>query len=127
MSNHGKFWWNELVAKDVEASKSFYKDVVGWEYDAMPMPGGSYTLAKAPNAEGPSAGMFQMPGEWGDMPPHWVAYICVDDVDDAAAKAEAAGGTVLEKPFDVEGVGPIAIIADPGGARIGVMTPADSA
>lgn len=41
MSNHGKFWWNELVAKDVEASKSFYKDVVGWEYDAMPMPGGS--------------------------------------------------------------------------------------
>ena len=114
-----------MVSKDVETSKAFYKDVIGWDYDPMPMPNGTYNIAKAPGAETPSGGMFQMPDEWGDMPPHWVAYICVDDVDAAVGKTEASGGSVLEKPFDVPGIGRIAIIADPGGARIGVMTPAD--
>ncbi|MDA0262087.1 MAG: VOC family protein [Proteobacteria bacterium] len=127
MSNHGKIWWNELVAKDLDASQSFYQEVIGWEYEAIPMSEGSYAVAKAPGGEGPSAGMFLMPAEWGDMPPHWVAYICVDDVDATAAKVEASGGTLLEKPFTVEGVGRIAILADPGGARIGLMTPADQA
>ena len=126
MSKHGVFWWNELVAKDVEASKAFYKQVIGWDYEVMPMPnGGSYSMAKVPGAEMPSGGMFQMPDEWGEMAPHWVAYICVESVDDAVAKAEAAGGKVLEKPFDVPGVGRIAVLADTDGVRIGVMTPAN--
>ena len=74
ISNHGKFWWKELATKDVEASKAFYKGVIGWEYEALPTLGAAYALAKAPGAEGPSAGMLQMPTEWGDVSPHWVAY-----------------------------------------------------
>ena len=71
ISNHGKFWWKELATKDVEASKAFYKGVIGWEYEALPTLGAAYALAKAPGAEGPSAGMLQMPTEWGDVSPHW--------------------------------------------------------
>ena len=56
-----------------------------------------------------------MPAEWGDMAPHWVAYICVDDVDTAVANAEAGDGTILEKPFGVGNVGRIAVIAVPVG------------
>ena len=50
MSNHGKFWWNALATKDVEASKAFYKGIIGWEYDSLPMPGGAHALARAPGA-----------------------------------------------------------------------------
>ena len=125
MSNHGKFWWNELVSRDVEASRAFYREVIGWQYDDVPMPGGTYTLAKGPGAEAPLGGMHQMPAEWGEAPSQWIAYIAVDDVDAAVAKAEAAGGIVHGQPFDVPDVGRIAILGDPQGTRIGIIAPAD--
>ena len=40
------------------------------------------------------------------------------------SRVQAAGGAVLRAPFDVPGVGRICIITDPGGARLGLMTPA---
>jgi predicted enzyme related to lactoylglutathione lyase len=52
-----------------------------------------------------------------------MAYVTVDDVDAAAAKVKSLGGTVLQEPFDLEGVGRICMIADPGGARLGLITP----
>jgi predicted enzyme related to lactoylglutathione lyase len=57
------------------------------------------------------------------MPPHWMTYVAVDDVDGAVRTTREAGGTVHREPFDVEGVGRIAIIADPTGAVLGIMTP----
>ena len=57
-------------------------------------------------------------------PPHWMSYLAVDDVDARVAKAKAAGGAVLHEPFDVPGVGRIAILRDGGNAVIGWITPA---
>ena len=42
-------------------------------------------------------------------------------MDAAVAKVAGAGGKVLQEPFDVEGVGRIAIVADPDGAVVGLM------
>ena len=61
-----------------------------------------------------------------DAPPHWMTYIAVDDIDKVAAEAPGLGGTVMRAPFDVPGVGRIAIMREPGGAGIGWMTPASS-
>ena len=58
------------------------------------------------------------------MPEFWMAYIAVDDVDKRVAKAKKAGATIVREPFDVPGVGRIAILKQPGGAGIGWMTPA---
>jgi hypothetical protein len=41
------------------------------------------------------------------------------------AALKEAGGSVMRDPFDVPEVGRIAIVADPGGAAQGWMTPAD--
>jgi predicted enzyme related to lactoylglutathione lyase len=45
MAAHGHFHWNELLTKDVERAKRFYSDTIGWTYEGMPMPGGSYWIA----------------------------------------------------------------------------------
>ena len=55
-------------------------------------------------------------------PPHWFAYLEVDDVDDRVDEIKENGGRVLQEPFDIEGVGRIAILADSTGALIGWMT-----
>ena len=120
MSTHGKFHWNELLSGDVERCKAFFSAVCGWTYDDVPMPNFTYTVAKSGDK---IAGGIMDKSKTGEptMPSHWMAYIGVDDVDAAAAKVAGAGGKVLQEPFDVEGVGRIAIIADPDGAVVGLM------
>ena len=61
-----------------------------------------------------------------DIPSHWMSYVHVADVDAAVAKVAKAGGEVLKPCFDVPGVGRIAIVEDPTGAVIGIMTAAPS-
>lgn len=126
MEMHGMFHWNELMTGDVDKSKSFYTAVCGWTYEEMPMPEGTYTLAKS--GDNIVGGIMDKAGtQMPDMPSNWGAYIAIDDPDAACAKVEGAGGKVIAPCFDVEGVGRIAIIQDPDGALIGIMKPADNA
>ena len=79
----------------------------------------------AMDGDQPVAGVMAMPSNLPPgTPPHWMSYLAVDDVDARVAKAKAAGGTILHEPFDVPGVGRIAILKDGGNAAIGWMTPA---
>ena len=58
-----------------------------------------------------------------NVPPHWFTYIAVDDVDAAVAATRTAGGRVIKEVFEVPDTGRIAIITDPTGAALGIMTP----
>jgi predicted enzyme related to lactoylglutathione lyase len=60
------------------------------------------------------------------MPEQWVPYLAVDRIDARYETALAAGATPMRPPFDVPGVGRIAILREPGGAVVGWMTPASS-
>lgn len=125
MDQHGRFYWNELMTHDAEAAKRFYGGVLGWTFEAMPMPDGTYWIAKM--GDKPVGGMFPMSGPHFDrVPEHWVPYIAVDDVDARLKKAIAAGAVAMREPFEVPGVGRIAIIKDPSGAVSGWMTPASA-
>src|SRR2546430_14932003 len=46
MWSHGSFYWNELMTRNVELAKRFYSSSIGWTFEAMPMPNGTYWLAK---------------------------------------------------------------------------------
>ena len=120
---HGAIHWSELATSDVHGAKSFFQTVAGWEIAEMPMPDGTYYVCSASGR--PVAGIMSLDMIEGDgMPPCWTTYIAVDDVDKAVGQTEAGGGTVMRAPFDVPNVGRIAIIADPAGAVVGLITPA---
>lgn len=121
--SHGTFYWNERTARDVEGVKTFYTDTMGWTFDAMPMPGGTYWVAKMGGER--VGGIFDISGhEYDSVPEGWMSYLSVDDVDARVAKAVRAGAKIMKPPFDVPGVGRIAILLEQGGAGIGWMTPA---
>ena len=123
--SHGTFHWNELMTWNVEQAKSFYADTLGWTYDAMPMEEGTYWIMKSGDTV--VGGMFQLTKpQFEGVPEGWMAYIAVDDIDARVAKATAAGAALMRPPFDIPGVGRIAIMREPGGAGIGWMTPASS-
>lgn len=123
MAEHGNFHWNELNTWDVERAKRFYADTIGWTFEGMPMPGGTYWVANAGGK--PVGGIFDMAmmGLPREIPEHWLAYLSVDDVDQRVEKAKNAGATIMREPFDVPEVGRIAILKEPGGAVVGWIAP----
>lgn len=121
--SHGKFYWNELMSRDVERDKKFYADTLGWSFEGMPMPDGTYWVAKM--GEQYIGGLFPLTSpQYDGVPVGWMSYIAVDDVDARVKKAQSLGATLMKPIFDVPGVGRIAVLREPGGAAIGWMTPA---
>lgn len=124
--NHGRVWWSELWTRDPGAARDYYGNLLGWTFAEMPTGDGPYVVASR-NGE-MAAGIMDVTGMPGmdDTPPHWFTYLAVDDVDAAVALTKAAGGQVLRDPWDVPGVGRIAIVTDPTGAPVGIMTPPEA-
>lgn len=124
MAEHGHFYWNELMTRDVERAKTFFGKTVGWTFEEMRIEGNPpYTVIR--DGEKTVGGIFDINGErFEGVPENWMSYIAVDDVDKRVEMAKQTGGTVMQEPFDVRGIGRIAIVADPGGAVLGWMTPA---
>ena len=125
MTAHGAFHWNELMTRDVKKAKDFYKKTLGWTYEDMPMGDmyGTYTIAKSGGQM--VGGMFKMEGPmFKDTPDGWFTYIAVDDLPKRLKKVKEAGGKVVREPWDVPGVGKIAIVTDAVGAIHGWMVPA---
>ncbi len=123
--SHGSFYWNELMTRDAEKAKNFYASTIGWTFEAMPMPDGTYWVAKSGDV--PVGGLFPLSSpQFDGVPESWMSYLAVDDIDARVKKAQAAGATLMRPIFDVRDVGRIAILKEPGGAGIGWMTPAKS-
>jgi len=120
---HGKFVWNELNTRDIESAKRFLSTTLGWTFESMPIPVGTYWIAK--KREERIGGLYDMNGDahCKDVPEHWLSYIAVDNVDERYKKALAAGAKEGRAPFDIPNVGRIAILQQPGGAMIGWITP----
>jgi predicted enzyme related to lactoylglutathione lyase len=120
---HGHFYWNELMTRDAERDKKFYADALGWSFEGMPMPDGTYWVAKVGDV--PVGGLFPISApQFAGVPEGWMGYIAVDDVDARVKKAQTLGAKLMKPIFDVPGVGRIAVLMEPGGAGIGWMTPA---
>jgi len=123
MTPHGFFHWNELATKDVEAAKKFFGETVGWTFSGMEMENGMYWVAM--DGDKPIGGIMAMEGpHFEGQSPHWTSYLSVDDVDARIEKTTANGGEVVMPAFDVPHVGRIAMIKDPTGAKLGIITPA---
>ena len=120
MPVNGDFCWNELATTDAEAAKKFYGELFGWQYKAGDVGGAAYNEIMV--AGRPAGGIHQMGAEFGgEMPPHWMPYVAVDDVDAAARRAEELGGDVCVPPTDIPTVGRFSVINDPTGAAISII------
>ena len=129
-TQHGTFSWNELMTTDVEAAKEFYAKTIGWtSHDVQmgdptsPAKAGepTYTLWTVGDKEVGGAMKLEGPG-MENLPPHWMSYVGVKDVDKVVEKIIAHGGKVMVGPLDVESIGRFYIIADPQGAVLGLGT-----
>jgi len=107
----GALVWNELASPDLESSKTFYGGLFGWEiapFEGSPTP---YLAIKNGDANNGGMRPLDPPG----MPPHWLAYFGVEEIDAALAKAKELGGEVLAGPIDIQ-MAKLGVVRDPQGA-----------
>jgi predicted enzyme related to lactoylglutathione lyase len=123
MTPHGHFNWNELVTRDAERAKQFYREQIGWDYEARPLAsGGTYWVATMDGK--PVGGIYEVSGpEFESMLDNWMPYLAVDDVGARVEKAVAAGAKLMKPIFEIPNVGRVAILMLPGGAAMGWITP----
>lgn len=119
---HGTPIWYELLTADRVKAIDFYEKVVGWKVGPKPDDGPmDYRMIET--ASGPVGGLMELPPDMlaGGAKPGWLFYIGVDDVDATVAAITQRGGSVHRPPIDMEGVGRMAMVADPQGIPFYVM------
>jgi uncharacterized protein len=107
------FFWYDVMTTDPEAAESFYRDVVGWDVQDSGASTPGYTLFTV-SGRG-VAGLMAIPEDArkSGVPPTWMGYIHVDDVDDMATRITQEGGKLLKGPVDVPGIIRFAVVSDP--------------
>lgn len=119
----GDFIWHDLAAADTAAALDFYHAVFGWTATTGHANGGQFIrLQSAGHDVGSMYALSRTEREHG-VPSHWTPYVCVADIEAVTRSVEAAGGVALVRPFEVEGVARIALIADTLGSVMGLWEP----
>ena len=80
----------ELATTDLKKAKEFYSGLFGWTFTDNDMGAMGVYSTFAPDS-GPMGGAYSMPG----MPPGWMAYVGVDDIDEATAKAKDSANSPM--------------------------------
>lgn len=104
----------DIPADDIERAKRFYHAVAGWE--AAPVEGfpGYHMFRTGPQSGG---GI----GQRGQTAPDVLRiYITVDSLEEAVAAAEKEGGSVVQPPTDIPGMGRYAAVHDTEGNEVGL-------
>lgn len=114
-----EFVWNELAASNVQTAKDFYGKVFGWKFKEETVGDMTYTMATVNGKE--FAGIWAIPkNQEKEIPPHWLAYIMVENLEQSLEKATKNGATVIKPITNAGDYGRLAIIKDPSGAHLGL-------
>lgn len=123
---HGTVGWMDLTVPDAESVRDFYEAVVGWKSEPVDMGEYSDFNMVAEGTGSPVAGVCHSRGSNAELPPVWMVYIVVPDLDASIGKCKELGGEVLVEPRGAGG-GRYCVIKDTAGAVCALFeTPSDA-
>lgn len=122
----GAIVWRDLTVPDAENIKQFYSDVVGWETKPHSMEGYDDFNVIVPDTGETIAGICHARGSNAGVPPQWLMYIEVEDIQGSIKRCKELGGAIVHGPRSI-GTHDFCIIQDPAGAVIGLIETSVSA
>lgn len=119
----GSITWCDLTIPDAEHVKDFYAKVIGWKPDAVSM--GEYNDYSmiAPESGKVAAGVCHTRGVNANLPPQWLIYITVKDVEESAVVCNESGGKIVVPVKKIANYGTYCVIEDPAGAVCALFQP----
>lgn len=110
----GHMAWLDLSVGNADQVKSFYQEVIGWQSSEVSM--GDYNDYAMLTDEGEAvAGICHAKGCNIDIPPAWLPYFLVENIEQAAQAVQDKGGSMVTKIKSM-GDDKYAVIKDPAGA-----------
>ena len=116
----GKVVWRDLTVPNAKEIRDFYCDVIGWQASDHPVGDYNDFDIKSPEDGEVVTGICHTRDSNANMPPVWLLYIHVEDVDKSAARCVELGGKIIEGPR-MMGQYRFCVIQDPAGAMIGLI------
>ncbi|MCX8104563.1 MAG: VOC family protein [Ignavibacterium album] len=119
----GSITWCDLTVPDATGIKNFYEKVVGWKADPVSMGDYDDFSMIAPESNKIAAGICNAKGINSKLPPQWLIYITVEDVDRSAQTCLELGGKIIVEPKTIPNYGRFCVIQDPAGAVCALFRP----
>ena len=115
--------WAELDTTDMGSAEKFYTGLFGWGVKRGGEAANETAYTEWQRGGSSIGGMMTIPKEWGPVPPNWLVYFMVSDVDATTKKAGELGGHAIVPPTDLPKTGRFSVIGDPQGATFAVFKP----
>lgn len=121
-SDIGKVGWIDMTVGNATEMRDFYATVVGLKPEDVDM--GEYAdyNMTMPNSGESVCGVCHSRGGNSDIPPGWLIYFVVADVEASKKNCLESGGKIVVEPRDLAG-GRFCIIEDPNGAVAALYQP----
>ena len=112
----GSIGWRDLTVENAPGLRDFYTAVVGWSVEEASM--GDYSDYVMKDANGKAVGgVCHARGTNADLPPQWLVYVVVENLEKSLGETMKRGGDVVAPPRGLMG-GKMAVVKDPAGAVI---------
>ena len=122
----GALTWTELSTRDTRSSEKFYTQLLGWRAKTGGEGVNAYTEFTPAAGAQAVAGMMDSAAygpQAANLPPNWMPYFQVSDVDASAATAARLGAHTFVPPRDIPNVGRFSVLQDPQGAVFAIYKP----
>jgi len=113
----------DLTVPDAVRLRDFYEAVAGWTPEPLDMGGYADFVMKPAGRDEGVAGICHAHGPNADLPPVWLIYITVADLDAASARVAGLGGEVVVAARSVGPEARYAVVRDPAGAYFALYEP----
>lgn len=117
MSAIGSIGWIDLTVENADQVKDFYAAVTGWQPSGLDMGDYSDYVMSTPETNEGVSGVCHARGSNAGLPPVWLIYINVADIEQSLAKCIELGGESITPIKNYGGQGRYCIIRDPAGAH----------
>jgi uncharacterized protein len=117
---HGAMCWSEVNSRDGAKNAAFYAAVFDLDVHTMDMQGVVYFTLHPKGGGEAVCGVLQMDEQWEGIPPNWMPYFAVADLDRANAVWAKHGGKIITGPIPSP-YGRIMVVQDPQGAYLSYM------
>lgn len=116
----GRIEWQDLTVTNASEIKDFYQQVIGWQVVDHNMGAYNDFEMQIPETKETVAGICFARGENSNLPPQWLIYVAVEDVEHSIKECKKLGGHIIDGPRDMGGR-KFCCICDPSGAVLGLI------
>src|SRR5262245_57321917 len=115
--------WVDLTVANAKQVRDFYAQVMGWKTSEVEMDGYQDFCMNDPKTGNTIAGICHARGANADVPPQWLIYFKVANLEKAMMECQCNGGTIVHGPRDMGSYGHMCVIRDPAGAVAALFEP----